>query len=37
MDLTMIDLGLLADPLHCIGVEPAALETARFVGDRILT
>ena len=30
MDLTMYDLGLLADPLRCSEVEPAALEAARF-------
>ena len=30
MDLTMYDLGLLADPLRRSEVEPAALEAARF-------
>jgi hypothetical protein len=29
MDLTMVDLGLLADPGRCAEVETAALETAR--------
>ena len=33
MDLTMVDLGLLADPLHCAEAEPAALETARFFAE----
>jgi hypothetical protein len=33
MDLTMVDLGLLADPVRCGEAEPAALETARFFAE----
>ena len=33
MDLTMVDLGLLADPLRCLEAEPAALEIARFFAE----
>jgi hypothetical protein len=33
MDLTMVDLGLLADPLRCSEMEPAAIKTARFFLD----
>ena len=33
MDLTMVDLGLLADPVRCSEAEPAALETARFFAE----
>ena len=33
MDLIMVDLGLLADPVRCIEAEPAALETARFFAE----
>ena len=30
MDLTMVDLGALADPARCADAEPSALEMARF-------
>ena len=33
MDLTRVDLGLLADPVRCVEAEPAALETARFFAE----
>ena len=33
MDLTMVDLGLLADPFRCSEAEPAALEVARFFAE----
>ncbi len=29
----MVDLGLLADPLHCVEAEPAALDIARFFAE----
>ena len=33
MDLTLVDLGLLADPIRCIEAEPAALDAARFFAE----
>ena len=33
MDLTMVDLGLLANPIRCVEAEPAALDTARFFAE----
>ena len=33
MDLTMVDLALLADPVHCMEAEPAALDIARFFAE----
>ena len=33
MDLTMVDLGVLADPLHSAEAEPAALRIARFFAE----
>ena len=33
MDLTMVDLGMLADPVHCVEAEPAALKIARLFAE----